>query len=171
MGGFTSQGDFHRAYATQWMARMCAHAGVPAPSDDAAMATFRELSVYVAERANSEIAGAANAVRSLHRAGYTLRAASGTTSWELRAITAKMGVAKAFSGFCGPDLVDHVKHGPAFYEKVFAHAGVRPGEALVIESDEVCCSWASEAGAQAIWVDGDGSGDVTTLAALVDMLA
>ena len=129
-----------------------------------------EIGGAVAERANSEIAGAADAVLSLHRAGYTLYTASGTPSWELRGIVAKMGIAEAFSGLYGPDLVDHVKYGPTFYQKVFSHAGVAPSRALVIESDLECCRWASEAGANAVWIDPEGRGDATTLEALVHLL-
>jgi FMN phosphatase YigB (HAD superfamily) len=79
----------------------------------------------------------------------------------------KMGIAGAFTQLYGPDLVDYVKYGPAYYRKVFAHAGVAPEDALVLESDQECCDWAREAGAQAVWIDLDGRGDATTLAALL----
>lgn len=81
-----------------------------------------------------------------------------------------MGIAHVLRGLCGPDLVDHVKNGPAFYEKIFAQAGVPPGSALVIESDEECCRWASEAGANTAWIDPDGHGDATSLALLAETL-
>ena len=81
-----------------------------------------------------------------------------------------MGIAEVFSGLYGPDLVDHVKHGPAFYQRVFAHAGVVASRALVIESDSACCGWASEAGAHAVWIDPGGRGDATTLEMLVQAL-
>ena len=168
--GFASHHEFQRTYATEWMSGMCAHLGVTPPPDDDAVALYRELSVYVAERASSAIAGAADAVLALRRAGYNLYTASGTTSWELRGIMARMGIAEAFAGLYGPDLVDHVKYGPAFYEKLFAHAGVAPDRALVIESDPQCCRWASEAGAHAVWIDPAGRGDAATLEALLPAL-
>jgi phosphoglycolate phosphatase-like HAD superfamily hydrolase len=158
--------DFHAAYALSWMQKMCDGVGVSCPPDDEAVALYTELSVYVAERADAAIVGAIDAVRALHSAGYTLRMASGTASWELRGILGRMGILDAFSGLYGPDLIDRVKHGAAYYEGVFAHAGVAPEDALVIESDEECCRWAGEAGARAVWVDLDGAGDVRTLAEL-----
>ena len=167
---FTSHREFWRTYATNWMNCMCAYVGISPPHDDNAVTLFRQLSSYVSARANSAIAGAADAVLSLHRAGYTLYTASGTPSWELRGIMAKMGIVETFSALYGPDIVDHVKHGHAFYQKVFDHAGVAPSRAVVIESDSGCCSWASEAGANTIWIDPQGRGDATTLETLVRAL-
>ena len=167
---FASHQEFQRTYATNWMSGMCAYVGITPPPDDDAVALYSELASYIGERASSAIVGAADAVLSLHRAGYTLYTASGTPSWELRGIMANMGIAETFSGLYGPDLVDHVKYGPAFYRKVLAHAGVAPSRALVIESDSECCRWACEAGANAVWIDPDGRGDATTLGALVHAL-
>ena len=81
-----------------------------------------------------------------------------------------MGLCHAFAGLYGPDLVDRVKNGPAYYEAVFADAGVPAAEALVIDSEAECCEWAREAGAQALWVDPKGRGDAPSLAALVRRL-
>jgi nitroreductase/phosphoglycolate phosphatase-like HAD superfamily hydrolase len=170
MSTYQTQREFHAAYALSWMSKMCARVGVVCPADDEAVALYTELSIYVAERADAAIEGAAAAVRSLHDAGYTLRMASGTASWELRGILGRMGILDAFSGLYGPDLIDCVKHGAAYYERLFAHAGVAPQRALVIESDAECCAWAREAGAQAVWVEQDGAGDVRTLAALARCL-
>ena len=105
---FASHQVFQRTYATTWMRGMCAHVGITPPPDDDAVTLYSELSGYIGERATSAIAGAADAVLSLHRAGYTLYTASGTPSWELRGIMAKMGISETFSGLYGPDLVDHV---------------------------------------------------------------
>ncbi|MCH7953608.1 MAG: hypothetical protein IIC25_06925, partial [Chloroflexi bacterium] len=113
LADFASHQEFQRTYATDWMRGMCAHVGITPLRDDDAVTVYKELSIYIGERANSEIVGAADAVLSLHRAGYTLYTASGTPSWELRGIGAKMGIGEAFSGLYGPDLVDHVKYGPA----------------------------------------------------------
>ena len=167
LADFASHKQFQRTYATNWMRGVCAYIGIKPPPDNEAVTLYNDLSRYIGERATSAIAGAADAVLSLHHAGYTLYTASGTPSWELRGIVAKMGIAEAFSGLYGPDLVDHVKYGPAFYQRVFSHAGVEPSRALVIESDAECCRWASEAGARAVLIDPDGRGDATTLKTLV----
>jgi len=170
LADFPNHRVFQRTYASNWIRGMCAYIGITPPPDDEAVTLYAELSSYIAERATCAIAGAADAVVSLHRAGYTLHMASGTPSWELRGIVAKMGIAEAFLGLYGPDVVDHVKYGLEFYEKVFAHACVEPSRALVIESDPECCRWASEAGANAVWIDPEGRGDATTLGDLVRLL-
>lgn len=170
MQRFASHHEFQRAYAVAWMGGMCTYLGIAPPPDSEAMALHRELSIYVAERADSAVTGAASAVRALHRAGYALYMASGTPSWELRGILTNMGIADALSGLYGPDLVDHVKHGSAFYRSIFGHAGIASNSALVIESDSVCCRWASEAGARAVWIDPGGRGDATTLEAVAQQL-
>ncbi len=152
------------------MRGVCGYVGITPPPDNDVVALYNELSCYIGERATSAIAGAADAILSLHRAGCMLYTSSGTPSWELRGIVAKMGIGDAFSGLYGPDLVDHVKYGPAFYEKVFAHAGVAPSRALVIESDPECCRWASDAGANTAWIDPEGRGDAKALETLVHLL-
>ena len=134
---------------------MCASAGVQTPPDDVAMTLAREAAVYVSQRAEAEVAGAADAVRLLRRAGYELHMASGTPSWELEGILHRMGIREAFAGLCGPDVVDHVKHGPEFYRHILAHGRLTPGECVVVESSHACCAWATEAGARAIRVDCD----------------
>ena len=166
---FASHQQFQRVYATSWMSGMCAYLGLTPPPDDAE-ALYMDLAIHIGERANSAIPGAAEAVLSLHRAGFRLYTASGTPSWELRGIMAKMGIAETFTGLYGPDIVDHVKYGPAFYRKIFAHVGVQSRRALVIDSDSECCLWASEAGAYAVWIDPDGRGDQTTLERLAHVL-
>lgn len=165
---FDSHRAFQRSYAHEWMTQMCEAVGVDMPQDPES--AYRDLSCYVAERANAAMPGAADAVRQLHRAGLRLSMASGTTSWELQGILGHMGVADCFDTLYGPDIVDVVKYGANYYEKVFAHAGVEPSVALVIDSDLVFCDWAREAGAHALWVDPDGRGDAPSLAVLVDAL-
>ena len=167
---FVSHHEFQRSYANDWMSGMCAYVDIAPPSDHDAEALYRELAIYVGERANSAIPGTAEAVLALHRAGYRLNTASGTPSWELRGIMTKMGIAETFTRLYGPDLVDHVKYGYAFYERVLNDAGVAPSRALVIDSDSRCCRWAFEAGANAVWIDPDGRGDARTLQTLVDEL-
>ena len=116
---FASHQEFQRVNATTWMSGMCAYLDHTVPPDDDSEALYRELAIYISERANSAIPGASEAVLSLHRAGFRLYAASGTPSWELRGIMAKMGIAETFSGLYGPDIVDQVKCGPAFYRRIF----------------------------------------------------
>ena len=167
---FATHTDFLRTYSVEWMGAMCARVGVAPPPDDAAIILHAELTRYVWERADAAVPGAADAVLALHRAGYTLFMASGQASWEMEVITEKMGIRGAFARLYGPDLVDQVKYGPAFYQKLFAHAGVAAHSAMIIDSEAECCEWAREAGAQALWVDPKGRGDAPSLAALARSL-
>ena len=152
---FRTHREFQREYEIRWISSMCASAGVQTPPDDVAMTLAREAAVYVSRRAAAEVDGAAEAVWSLRRVGYELQMASGTPSWELEGILHRMGIREAFAGICGPDVIDHVKHGPEFYRRILAHARLTPGECVVIESSQACCGWAMEAGAHAIRVDCD----------------
>lgn len=170
IGSFSRHETFHRTYALGWMHGMCDAMGLACPPDDEALVLYNQLAVYIGERAAAAIPGAAEAVLALDRAGYVLFTASGTPSWELQAIQTRLGIASVYTGLYGPDVVDYVKHGPGFYRAVFAHAGVAPGAAVVIDSDLECCEWANEAGAQSVWIDLEGRGDAETLATWVRAL-
>ena len=124
----TSHQAFQRAYAMGWMSNMCSYLGVAIPPEEDAIALYSELAVYVGEREDCSIEGAASAVKALHNSGYKLYTASGTTSRELRAITGRMGLVESFMELYGPDLIDHVKYGPEFYGRILAHAGGSAGE-------------------------------------------
>ena len=140
---FASHQQFQRTYSISWMEKMCDFVGVQRPSDEDAVTLYGELSIYVGERAVCAIEGSTDAVVSLYRAGYRLFTASGANSWELQAILGRMGIADLFQQLYGPDLIDHVKYGPEFYDKLFAHAGIQADRALVIESDLECCQLGS----------------------------
>ena len=152
---FTTHEAYQREYELLWIHRMCCSMGVPTPPDDMAMTTAREAHLYAGRHARTEVDGATACIWKIFHAGYSLYTASGTPSWELREILGRMGVYAAFSDVYGPDLVDHVKYGVAFYDRIFAKAGLSPRECLVIESSQESCLWAMEAGATAVWVDCD----------------
>ena len=171
MPHFSSHREFQRTYSVAWVRRACSAIGLASPADDDALALHLELTQYVWERADSAIPGAVDAVRSLRAAGHLLYTASGGTSWELRTILGRMDIADNFTEFYGPDLIDCVKYGAGYYEKLFDHAGIDPKRALVMDSDEPCCHWALEAGACAVWIDSTGRGDYSSLSALAAALA
>jgi phosphoglycolate phosphatase-like HAD superfamily hydrolase len=93
---------------------------------------------------------ALGAIRKLHAAGYTLRTASGEVSWELDGYLTGMRVRGCFVALYGPDQVDTAKAGPLFYERVFAHAAIPPGEVLVVDDSERALGWAAEVGARTV---------------------
>jgi len=61
-----------------------------------------------------------------------------------------MRVRDCFAGLYGPDHVDVAKASPLYYQRVFAHADVAPGAALVIDDSEQALDWAAEIGARTI---------------------
>jgi beta-phosphoglucomutase-like phosphatase (HAD superfamily) len=173
IGTFANFADFQREYELRWIGGMCAHVGVPTPPPDAAIELTRAAAAHVERHADAAIDGAADAVRKLRNAGYLLHTASGTPSWELEAILTRMGVRPLFATLYGPDLIDHVKHGPEYYRRIFRHAGVSPEQALVIESSPTACGWARSTGARAVWItpaDREGSTGESA-SALADLAA
>ena len=102
--GFATHREFLRAYATSWMSATCAHVGVKPPPEDDAEALHNELTCYVWERADAAITGSADAVRALHRAGYTLYTTSGGASWEFQCVIVE-------DGYCR-DVFGPVRTGP-----------------------------------------------------------
>ena len=167
---FVTHREFQREYELLWIKRMCAFVGVEVPSDDLAIALVREAAVSIGEQVQAEIDGAADAVKTLRKAGYVLHMASGTPSWELEAILSRMGIRQEFAELYGPDIIDHVKHGPDFYSRIFAHAVVAPSECLVIESSQECCRRAIAAGARTVWVDCEQT-DTPSLAQIASIVA
>ena len=174
---FPNYSSFRREYDLQWMRQMCAEVAVDAPADEVSIALAREAAVFIGRQAQTEIEGAANAVRTIHDSGYVVHMASGTASWELDAILSRMGIRHLFASgvakfpksptstfaktqceqrlgqLFGPDLIDRVKHGSQFYEHIFRNVDVAARECLVVESSSECCKWAEQAGAHSICVD------------------
>jgi beta-phosphoglucomutase-like phosphatase (HAD superfamily) len=150
---FANHREYQREYELLWIDSMCSLVGTRTPPEDIATSIVREAYIYVSKHARAEIEGAADSILKLFRAGYSLYSASGTPSWELKEIFKRMGIRDAFSDLFGPDLVDHVKYGAEFYDRIFKQANVSPSECIVIESSKEACGWAGEAGALAIWVD------------------
>jgi phosphoglycolate phosphatase-like HAD superfamily hydrolase len=128
---------------------MCDLVGVAPPSDRAVRGHLaRDCDAYVTRRVRAAFPGAVGAIRRLHAAGYTLRTASGEPSWELDGYLTGMRVRSLFVDLYGPDRVDAAKASRLYYERVFADAGVAPGDALVVDDSELALGWAAEVGAR-----------------------
>lgn len=165
-------------YEVDWLGGMCAVVGVAAPSNRAdARRLARECNAYVTRRVHSAIPGSAGAVRSLHRAGFTLLTASGEVSWELDGYISAMRVRDCFDGHLyGPDQVDLAKASPMYYERVFNHCAINPADALVVDDSEQALNWAAETGAHTVLCNRTAPvdsrhGHISTLAALPRLLA
>ncbi len=145
--------DFDKAYQLEWLRGMCALVGVPAPADDEECYQLaRQATVFVTHRVHAAFPGAIEAIRVLAQRGYALYTASGEPSVELAGYLEAMGVRDCFQRLYGPDLVNTFKTGPAFYERIFADAGVSSGAALVVDDTPQAIGWATQVGARAVLV-------------------
>jgi FMN phosphatase YigB (HAD superfamily) len=81
-------------------------------------------------------------------------------------------VRECFQHLYGPDLIDMHKHGPVYYERIFANAGVDPAQALVVDDNANTILWARQAGARVVLI-GDASAvgleDVPCLSSLAHL--
>jgi beta-phosphoglucomutase-like phosphatase (HAD superfamily) len=165
-------------YEVDWLCGMCARVGVAAPLDRAtARRLARECDAYVTRRVHTAIPGSVAAIRMLRRAGFTLLTASGEASWELDGYLTGMRVRAFFDGHLyGPDQVDAAKASPLYYERVFAHCGVTPTNALVVDDSEQALDWAAETGANTVLCNATAPvnrrhGHIANLAALPGLLS
>ena len=156
-------GTWQLAYARAWFSEMGAKVGVdPASDNETLLALYRDAHRYITPRVNAPIPGAADAVRALHAAGYTLYTASGETSTELDGYTTALGIRDCFVQLFGSDLVDTFKNRREYHERVFEVSGVDPANAIVFDNDDGPLEWAASLGATAVRI---GEGGYPTLAA------
>ncbi len=142
---------FWADYEEAWLGGMCAAVGVVPPVREAARRRLsRACEAYVTRRVRAAFPGVVGAIAWLHRAGYRLHTASGEASWELDGYLVGMRARPCFGGLYGPDKVDTAKASPLYYQRVFAHAGVAPGNAVVVDDSERALNWAAEVGAQTV---------------------
>jgi HAD superfamily hydrolase (TIGR01509 family) len=155
-GGYAA---FWDEYLTRWFNEMCEAVGAQAPSDDRCRALSVEVSDYVTPRVRAAYPGAIDAVRRLYAEGYALCTASGEPSDHLEGYLTGMGVRDCFQGaLYGPDIIDTPKHHPQYYERILAHAGVAPEDAVVVDNEPEVLAKASAAGARTVLVSAGGAG-------------
>jgi phosphoglycolate phosphatase-like HAD superfamily hydrolase len=155
-----------------WTRCMCERVGVPVPGDEECAALARQASEYVTPRIRAAFPGVVGAIRMLHSNGHRLYTASGEDSVELDGYLTGMGVRDCFSGLYGPDVVNTPKEGRAYYERIFAHAGVRPVDAVVVDDNALVLSWAASTGARTILVNSNRDATeigVTVISALREL--
>jgi HAD superfamily hydrolase (TIGR01509 family) len=162
--------DTRDSYLADWLTGMCRRVGVDAPESPAAVAMARETHAYVTRRVRASFPGVIETIRQLSADGYGLFTASGEHSEELDGYLEGMSVRELFGRLFGPDLVGTPKEGPLYYRRVFADAGVVPGDALVVDDSLDAVAWPVEAGATAVLVTGRAN-DADGASAVIDRLA
>jgi HAD superfamily hydrolase (TIGR01509 family) len=144
--------SFEYQYQLDWISGMCELVNVPIPGEEQCYRLAVEATVAIIPRVRSAFPGAADAIRAIHERGYTLYTASGSHSRELEGYLEGMGVRNCFQRLYGADLIDAFKAGPAYYEHIFADAGVNPAHALVVDDLPHALAWARQVGARTVLV-------------------
>ncbi|MGD9890556.1 MAG: HAD family hydrolase [Dehalococcoidia bacterium] len=148
--------EWLHGYRIAWTREMCERVGVPVPEVEECAILARRATGFVTRRVRAALPGVVEAIRTLHSRGDRMFTASGEVSDELDGYLTGMGVRDCFVGLYGPDVIDTPKEGTAYYEGIFAHAGVRPVDAVVVDDNALALSWAAAAGAQTVLVSRNG---------------
>ena len=164
----------YETYEKAWLVAMCEHVGIAPPEGDKCAALAREAMLFITRRARAAFPGAAETVVALASAGYTLHTASNQASWEMDGYLSGMGILDHFGLLFGADLVNVMKPYPAYYERAFAHAGVDPARALVLDDTPEFLDTARAVGARTVLVGAadpaPGHPTIPSLAALPALL-
>jgi HAD superfamily hydrolase (TIGR01509 family) len=173
--------SFYRYSQLAWVRGMCELVGVSLPSDGECLALAASATAALAPRVQAAVPGAAEAIRMLHRQGYSLHTASGSSSMEIAGYLEGMGVRNCFGRCYGADLINTFKNGPEYYLRLFADAGISPTEALVVDDSPQAVAWAAQTGARAVLIgdaphaepraDHAESGAILRIPALADLPA
>jgi phosphoglycolate phosphatase-like HAD superfamily hydrolase len=149
----------------------CRVLGVDPPWDeDGAAEAGHEMN----HRARFEYAtffgGAAEAIRAL-ASTRTLHMASGNAAWVVEGTLERVGVRKHLGLMCGADLVGVLKGSDEFYSRLFALAGVRAEDAIVLDDTAEVLALAKAASAATVLVSRDGAGEAAGVDLVVPSLA
>jgi len=164
--------SFYRAYQLRWVAEMCELLDLPTPPEEVCLDLAYRALAWITFRIQAALPGAAEAIHLLHRQGYALHTASGSCSLELAGSLEGMGVRHCFGHLYGADLINTFKAGPAYYARLFADAGVQPGEALVVDDSADATGWAAQLGARTVLIGSrphPGTGTTARLESLAEL--
>ncbi|MFL5659369.1 MAG: HAD family hydrolase [Ktedonobacteraceae bacterium] len=144
--------SFDRAYQVEWLRDMCELVGVGTPPEEECLHLARGAAAFITRRVQAAFPGVVDTIRALRRQGYMLHTASGESSLDLEGYLQAMGVRDCFGRLYGPDLIDTLKEGPEYYERIFADLGIAATEALVVDDSSRATRWATQVGARAALV-------------------
>ena len=144
--------DFERTYLLDWLNGMCDKVGVERLPEEEGLALSRRANIWITSRVRADFPGVVETIVALYNRGYRLNMASGESSTDLEGYLRTLGVRDYFNRLYGPDLINTLKAGPEFYARMFADAGVSPGNALVVDDSPSAIGWASQVGACTVLV-------------------
>ena len=144
--------SFDRDYQVEWLRGMCGLVGIEAPPEEECLRLARRAAAFITRSVQAAFPGVGDTIRALHRQGYRLHTASGESSIELGGYLQAMGVRDCFGRLYGPDLIDTLKEGPEYYERLFADLGIAAADALVVDDSLRATRWAAQVGARTVLV-------------------
>ena len=148
--------SFDRDYQVEWLRGMCELVGIETPPEEECLRLARHAAAFITRRVRAAFPGVIDTIRTLHRQGYPLHTASGESSLDLEGYLQAMGVRDCFGRLYGPDLIETLKEGPEYYERIFTDLGIAAAEALVVDDSPRAIEWATRVGARTVLV-GDSS--------------
>jgi HAD superfamily hydrolase (TIGR01509 family) len=156
-------------YFLDWLRSMCREMGLEGPVSDASCIEMAwEADAWIRPQARALFPGVERAIAEL-AAGFTLFTASDGLSFQL-ADRLGAGIAGFFQCLYGTDIVNTPKQAPDFHDRIFAHAGVDPASALVVDDSPEVLRRAQKLGVFTVLVSRepvDGAG----IDAVIDRLA
>ncbi|HUP27377.1 MAG TPA: HAD family hydrolase [Chloroflexia bacterium] len=144
--------DYERTYLLDWIGGMCALMNVTPPPEEESIELTRRANAWIIPQVRADFPGVVDTVRLLHDEGYDLYTASGESSADLEGYLGTLGIRDCFKGLYGVDLINTLKGGPEFYERLLSDAGIQPRDAIIVDDSPHAVSWAMEAGARAVLV-------------------
>lgn len=144
--------DFQHTYLIDWLSGMCALLNIPRPPDEESVLLAERANNWITSQVRADFPGAADAIRLLWRQGHILYTASGESSSDLENYLGNMGVRDCFTRLYGGDLINTLKAGPDFYEKLLADSGVLPADAIVVDDNVKVLKWAAQVGMRVVLV-------------------
>src|SRR5437588_12990690 len=135
---------------------MCELVGFETPRDEECLRLARHAAAFITRRVQAALPGVGDTTRALRRQGYMLHTASGESSLDREGYMQAMGVRDCSGRLYGPDLIDTLKEGPEYYERIFADLGIAVADTLVVDDSPRAIGWAVQVGARAVLV-GDSS--------------
>jgi HAD superfamily hydrolase (TIGR01509 family) len=148
--------SFDRDYQVEWLRGMCGLVGIETPPEEECLRLARRAAAFIPHHVQAAFPGVVDSISVLHRQGYSLHTASGESSIELGGYLQAMGVCDCFGRLYGPDLIETLKEGPEYYERIFADLGISAADALVVDDSPRATRWARQVGARTVLV-GDSS--------------
>ena len=162
--------SFDRDYQVEWLQGMCDLVGIETPPEEECLRLARRATAFITRRVRAAFPGVVDTICMLHRQGYALHTASGESSLDLEGYLQAMGVRDCFGRLYGPDLIETLKEGPEYYERIFADLGISAADAVVVDDSPRATQWAMQVGTRAVLVGGSSRPQTGTTAQIGSLL-